>query len=142
MGGGTLIARRDPDQHDSEFIAAGEAEFDGVGGLDDTADDLHQFLAGGIGGDQGVEHRQMLVGLLIGQPRFHRLPDRLADCFATTTGTRYEIDDSNFWTLRGGVKAVWSSNPDPAGIGKQDTVWSYFIDSNNPANETVANVVN
>ena len=25
----------------------------------------------------------------------------LADCFATTTGMLHEIDDSNFWTLRG-----------------------------------------
>jgi len=24
----------------------------------------------------------------------------LGDCFATTAGTRHEIDDSNFWTLR------------------------------------------
>ena len=23
------------------------------------------------------------------------------DCFATTTGTPHETDDSNFWTLRG-----------------------------------------
>jgi hypothetical protein len=29
-----------------------------------------------------------------------RVAGRLADCSATTTGMRHEIDNSNFWTLQ------------------------------------------
>lgn len=44
----------------------------------------------------------------------------LVDCFATTTGMqyeRYELDDSSFWTLRGGEIGTPSERYDEVLIG-------------------------
>ena len=42
----------------------------------------------------------MVVALAGWINRQQRDASGLADCSATTTGTRHEIDDSSFWTLR------------------------------------------